>query len=72
MGTENVHAAAEALAKVYKDGLESFLSNELVQFVSLIDSYKKDNGKDQSPKLFYYQILEEQISKLHSETLKLH
>jgi len=28
--------------------------------VSLIDAYKKDYGKDRSPELFYYQILEDQ------------
>jgi len=60
MDAENLHAAAEALAKVYKDNLEPSLGNELVQFVSLIDSYKKDYGKDRSPELFYYQILEDQ------------
>ncbi|XP_068994056.1 zinc finger MYM-type protein 1-like [Neodiprion pinetum] len=60
MDAENLHAAAEALVKVYQDDLEPSLGNELVQFVSLIDSYKKDYGKDQSPELFYYQILEDQ------------
>lgn len=62
MDAENLHAAAEALVKVYPDDLEPSLGNELVQFVSLIDSYKKekDFGTDQSPELFYYQILENQ------------
>lgn len=60
MDVENLHASAEALVKVYEDDLEPSLGNELVQFVSLIDAYKKDYGKDRSLKLFYYQILEDQ------------
>jgi len=60
MDVENLHAAAEVLVKVYEDDLEPSLGNELVQFVSLIDTYKKDYGKDRSPELFYYQILEDQ------------
>lgn len=60
MDVENLHASAEALVKVYEDDLEPSLGNELVQFVSLIDAYKKDYGKDRSPELFYYQILEDQ------------
>jgi hypothetical protein len=60
MDVENLHTAAEALVKVYEDDLQPSLGNELVQFVSLIDAYKKDYGKHQSPELFYYQILEDQ------------
>ncbi|XP_029671003.1 uncharacterized protein LOC115240168 [Formica exsecta] len=58
MDTTNLYAAAEEIVKVYKDDLEPSLGNELVQFRSLIDLYKKDYQKDQSKELFYYRLLE--------------
>lgn len=52
MDAENSNAAAEELAKVYKGELEPSLGNEFVEFVFLINLYKKDNDKDPSKKLF--------------------
>ena len=60
MEAANLYTAAEELIKVYKDDLEPSFGNEMVQFISLIDLYKKDYIKDLSKELFYYQILENQ------------
>lgn len=58
MDSTNLYAVAEEIVKVYKDDLEPSLGNELVQFRSLIDLYKKDYQKDQSKDLSYYRLLE--------------
>lgn len=70
MDATNLYAAAEEIVKVYKDDLEPSLGNELVQFRSLIDLYKKDYQKDRKnfSIIDYWKLT---ISELHFLTLRL-
>ena len=41
MDAASLYASVEKLVEIYKDDLEPSLCNELIQFASLIDLYKK-------------------------------
>lgn len=52
-----LYKAADKLVKIY-DNLEISLGSELVQFVALIDAFKKGYNIDNEPnEVFFYRIL---------------
>lgn len=58
MTDSDLQSAAEHVADIYKDDLELTLSDEIIQFRSLIDSYKDDyDSSRDSKEIFYYKIL---------------
>ena len=58
LSISELHKAADNLVKLYNGDLEISLGNELVQFVAIIDAFKKDYNVDSEPKeMFFYRIL---------------
>jgi hypothetical protein len=73
LSISELHTAAEKLIKIYQDDLEVSLGNELVQFVALIDAFKKDYNVNSEPKeMFFTESWLIIISALRFLTLKSH